>query len=299
MAQILLELAFLFFVGSCLGWCLEVLFRRFFSAKKWINPGFLTGPYLPLYGFGLTFMYGVSYIPVHTGAAWADKLILILIAGVMLTALEYVAGIIFIKGMKIKLWDYSSRPGNIQGIICPLFSFFWTAAAAIYILFIHRFITGWVGWFVNHMGFAFFVGLFFGVFIVDLAHSLNLSVKIRKFAKENHIVISFEKLKESIKDGIENARVKAADRHKKMKASFLFAFKSVRPLQELLTEYWTLRQKNSVRKDSGDDKGCGKDKVAVNSQIESGCGENDGKKSPRDENGGEEPDVHSGRAEEK
>ena len=247
MAQILLELAFLFFVGSCLGWCLEVLFRRFFSAKKWINPGFLTGPYLPLYGFGLTFMYGVSYIPVHTGAAWADKLILILIAGVMLTALEYVAGIIFIKGMKIKLWDYSSRPGNIQGIICPLFSFFWTAAAAIYILFIHRFITGWVGWFVNHMGFAFFVGLFFGVFIVDLAHSLNLSVKIRKFAKENHIVISFEKLKESIKDGIENARVKAADRHKKMKASFLFAFKSVRPLQELLTEYWTLRQKNSAR----------------------------------------------------
>ena len=295
MAQILLELAFLFFVGSCLGWCLEVLFRRFFSAKKWINPGFLTGPYLPLYGFGLTFMYGVSYIPVHTGAAWADKLILILIAGVMLTALEYVAGIIFIKGMKIKLWDYSSRPGNIQGIICPLFSFFWTAAAAIYILFIHRFITGWVGWFVNHMGFAFFVGLFFGVFIVDLAHSLNLSVKIRKFAKENHIIISFEKLKESIKDGIENAKVKAADRHKKMKASFLFAFKSVRPLQELLTEYWTLRQKISVRKDSG----CGKDKVAVNSQIESGCGENDVKKSPRDENGGEEPDLQSGRAEEK
>lgn len=106
-ARILLELCFLFFVGSCLGWCAEVLFRRIFSAKKWINPGFLTGPYLPLYGFGLTFMYAVSFIPVNTGYAWADKLILILIAGVLLTALEYVAGIIFIKGMKIKLWDYS------------------------------------------------------------------------------------------------------------------------------------------------------------------------------------------------
>ena len=75
MAQMLLELSFLFFVGSCLGWCVEVLFRRFFSAKKWINPGFLTGPYLPLYGFGLTFMYGVSFIPVKTGEVWADYLL--------------------------------------------------------------------------------------------------------------------------------------------------------------------------------------------------------------------------------
>lgn len=248
-ATILLELCFLFFVGSCLGWCAEVLFRRFFSAKKWINPGFLTGPYLPLYGFGLTFMYGVSYIPIHTGAEWADKLLLILIAGVLLTALEYVAGIIFIKGMRIKLWDYSSQPGNIQGIICPLFSLIWTAAAAIYIVFIHRYITGWVSWFVNHLGFAFFVGLFFGVFIVDLCHSLDLSVKIRKFAKENKIVVSFEKLKESVKDGIERGKERAAQRlertrEKIKKASFLFAFRSGKSVQEMLADY--LKKRNGT-----------------------------------------------------
>lgn len=255
-ARILLELCFLFFVGSCLGWCAEVLFRRIFSAKKWINPGFLTGPYLPLYGFGLTFMYAVSFIPVNTGYAWADKLILILIAGVLLTALEYVAGIIFIKGMKIKLWDYSKQPGNIQGIICPLFSLLWTAAAAIYIIFIHQYIIGWVAWFVTHLGFAFFVGLFFGVFIVDLAHSLNLSVKIRKFAKENHIIVSFEKLKESVKEsiergkenfkeGLEKGKEKAAESMKRTrekakakKASFLFAFKSGKSVQEMLSEYF-------------------------------------------------------------
>ena len=51
-----LKLAFLFFMGCLLGWCLEVLYRRFTPANKerrWINPGFLVGPYLPLYGFGL------------------------------------------------------------------------------------------------------------------------------------------------------------------------------------------------------------------------------------------------------
>lgn len=258
MAQILLELSFLFFVGSCLGWCVEVLFRRFFSAKKWINPGFLTGPYLPLYGFGLTFMYGVSFIPVKTGEVWADYLILIIIAGVLLTALEYLAGIIFIKGMKIKLWDYSSRPGNIQGIICPLFSLLWTAAAAIYIIFIHRFITGLVAWFVAHLGFAFFVGFFFGVFTIDLCHSLNLSVKIRAFAKQHNIVVSFEKLKESVKDGIERGKERAAEsikrnreKAKAKKASFLFAFKSGKSIQEMLSDYMKRREKSgSANSDS-------------------------------------------------
>ena len=44
MNQVLI-FAFLFFIGSCLGWCMEVFFRRFFSRanpeRKWINPGFL------------------------------------------------------------------------------------------------------------------------------------------------------------------------------------------------------------------------------------------------------------------
>ncbi len=107
--------AFLFFAGSMLGWCTEVVFRRLFTAKKWINPGFLTGPYLPLYGFGLVGLFGISQIPINTGSIFWDKIIIILIMGVVMTLIEYIAGLIFIKGMKIKLWDYSNRRGNIQG----------------------------------------------------------------------------------------------------------------------------------------------------------------------------------------
>ena len=33
-------IAFLFMVGSLLGWVIELLFRRFFSTKKWINLAF-------------------------------------------------------------------------------------------------------------------------------------------------------------------------------------------------------------------------------------------------------------------
>lgn len=59
-----LKLAFLFYIGSSLGWVLELFFRRFISGnnpeRKWINPGFMVGPYVPLYGTGLCILYLVS-----------------------------------------------------------------------------------------------------------------------------------------------------------------------------------------------------------------------------------------------
>lgn len=224
----LLVAAFLFFVGSVVGWCIEVLFRRIFTAKKWINPGFLTGPYLPLYGFGVAMLFAISLIPIDTGYYWLDSLIIILIMGVVMTLIEYIAGLIFIKGMKIKLWDYSNRRGNIQGIICPLFSFLWLLVCAFYYFVIDPFVIEAVVWFVHHITFAFFVGIFFGVFFVDLGHSINLSAKITAFAKKHDIVVSFEKLKESIKDRIDKLGEK---KH------FIFSFKSNRTLTQEMDNY--------------------------------------------------------------
>jgi len=224
----LLVAAFLFFVGSVLGWCTEVVFRRCFTAKKWINPGFLTGPYLPLYGFGVVGLFGISLIPIDTGSEAWNAVIVILIMGAAMTLIEYIAGLIFIKGMKIRLWDYTNRWGNIQGIICPLFSFFWLVVSAFFYFVISPFVIEAVVWFVRHMAFAFVVGVFFGVFIIDFAHSVNLSAKIRAFAKKHDVVVSFEKLKESIKEKIE-AREK--------KASFVFPFKSERGLAAELERF--------------------------------------------------------------
>lgn len=241
----LLVLAFLFFFGSVIGWCIEVVFRRVFTAKKWINPGFLTGPYLPLYGFGVAGLFVISLIPVNTGFYWLDSLITILIMGAVMTVIEYIAGLIFIKGMKIKLWDYSNRPGNIQGIICPLFSFLWLLVCAFYYFVIDPFVLDAVIWFVHHIAFAFFVGVFFGVFFVDLGHSINITSKIRKFAKENKIVVSFEKLKENIKDKIEELGGK--------KANFMFAFKSNRTLKEELDSYKKEQEKNIENRDKNID----------------------------------------------
>jgi len=236
---VLLILCFLFFVGSTLGWCLEVLFRRCFTAKKWINPGFLTGPYLPLYGFGVMGMYLICEIPINTGKAWADALIMVAIIGVIMTLIEYVTGLIFIKGMKIKLWDYTNRWGNIQGIICPLFSFFWLVIGALYYFVIDPFVIWWVRWFVSNMQFAFVVGFFFGVLFIDLCHSVNITVRIRRFAQEHNFVVRLEKVKESVLDGIEKFRAAAEGKTAKLpKPKFFSPFKSQKSLEESLQDYY-------------------------------------------------------------
>ena len=73
--NLFLTLAYLFFIGSVLGWVLELFYRRFISGanpeRKWINPGFCVGPYVPLYGFGLCILFVLAAIGdahgVHTG----------------------------------------------------------------------------------------------------------------------------------------------------------------------------------------------------------------------------------------
>lgn len=131
--QIFLIVLYLFFFGGVGGWVLELLFRRFFSGanpeRKWLNPGFLFGPCLPLYGFGTVLLFILSELD-HTlfgsfsGTFWYYPVMFVVMALAM-TLLEYIVGLVSFKGFHLRLWDYSKLWGNIQGIICPLFTFFW------------------------------------------------------------------------------------------------------------------------------------------------------------------------------
>lgn len=220
--NILLELAFLFFVGSLSGWGLEVIFRRFFSdanpERKWINPGFLAGPYLPLYGFSLCALFLLAHIKItFIENEVLSKIVLFIFMSFIVTCIEYIAGLIFIKRMKIKLWDYENQWGNINGIICPRYSFFWAVLSAIYYFLIHPNILKSLYWLSEHLAFSFVMGFFYGVFTLDLCYSLNIMSRIRKFADDNEIIVRYEALKESI-------RVKNEERKEKRK--FIFAFRS-------------------------------------------------------------------------
>lgn len=197
-----LVFAFLFFIGCVMGWGIELFFRRFFSKnnpeKKWINPGFLVGPWLPIYGLGLCGMYVVSLTigeVIKTGAKAADAVIVLVIMTVFMTLIELIAGLIFTKYFNVKLWDYSEEKLNFKGVICPKFSLFWGILGCFYYFVINPYILNGIIWLSQHLAFSFFIGFFFGVFAMDLVYSFNLANKLRKFADEQEIVIKLEELK--------------------------------------------------------------------------------------------------------
>lgn len=78
--QTFLILLYLFFFGSIAGWGLELLFRRFISRanpdRQWLNPGFLIGPYLPLYGTGTVALFALSSIQEAVFGALGHGIIL-------------------------------------------------------------------------------------------------------------------------------------------------------------------------------------------------------------------------------
>lgn len=242
---ILLKLAFLFFIGSMIGWGIEVLFRRFFSAanpeRRWINPGFLVGPYLPLYGFGLCLLYLIAQLELLLPAqsAWANKLLLFVLMAICMTAIEYVAGLIFIRGMHVKLWDYSGEWGNIQGIICPKFSFFWAVLGAAYYFLVHPHILGALRWLSENLAFSFVIGFFFGVFLIDFTYSAKLLSKIRAFATDHEVVVKYEELRDHIR------KSRAAMLEKKR--FFLSLHSSVTVTEQLKQLYENLLHRNDTQ----------------------------------------------------
>lgn len=226
--NIILSLTFLFAVGGMLGWGIEVIYRRYVSQKHWVNPGFLTGPCLPLYGFSLCILYLLARledrIPVQT--EWLAKLILFVLMAIAITALEYLVGIIMISYAHVRLWDYSECKGNIQGIICPQYSFYWMILSALYYFFVHPHILDAIDWLSHNLAFSFGIGFFYGILVIDIAYSGQIIYKIRKFADENQIVVRLEALRDQVHDSFQQR-----------KPRFLLSMKSEQPLHELLEQY--------------------------------------------------------------
>lgn len=223
-----ITLCLLFIVGGSCGWAIELFFRRFVH-KKWVNPGFLAGPCLPLYGTGVVFLYIICSLDYSfiANEVWRAVFVIALITVVM-TLVEYVTGLIFIVGLKVKLWDYSKRPGNIQGIICPLFTFFWGVIGAAYCLFVHPLLMKAVAWINLNEIYSFFIGMYYGILVIDIFYSFNVVNKIRAWAKEKNVTVKLEEFRLSVKLKAEQI---------KQKTNFLLSFKTKNSLSEELDDY--------------------------------------------------------------
>jgi len=101
----------LFFISSVLGWLMEVC-CKLVQFGRFINRGFLIGPYCPIYGFGAVLVTALL------SRYAADPAVVFVLAMVVCGTLEYLTSYLMEKLFHARWWDYSHKPFNINGRVC-------------------------------------------------------------------------------------------------------------------------------------------------------------------------------------
>ena len=121
----------LFALYSFIGWVIEVIYRSI-TQRRFVNVGFLFGPFIPIYGLGAAATIILEYI----FSSW-HLISRFIILGMVLTTIEYLVGFFAEKIFNLTLWDYSENKLNLQGRVSLPFSILWTVLALIFVMFIH------------------------------------------------------------------------------------------------------------------------------------------------------------------
>ena len=176
MMNSLMILFLLFIIYSFLGWSLEVI-EALIKKKKFINRGFLIGPYCPIYGIGVLTMI------ILLSKYYDDKFTLFIMCILLFSVLEYLTSYIMEKLFKARWWDYSHFKFNINGRICleTMIPFGLAGLLVMNIknpMFLHK---------LNSLPnallitFTIVIGI---LFILDILISINVISNFRKTAKK-------------------------------------------------------------------------------------------------------------------
>lgn len=102
-----------FFAYSLMGWCTEVVLK-YLQYHRFINRGFLIGPYCPIYGMGALIM---TTCIGGTISSYAGYLATFALAFAVCGVLEFTVSYVMEKLFHARWWDYSQKPMNLQGRI--------------------------------------------------------------------------------------------------------------------------------------------------------------------------------------
>ena len=173
----------LFFYIYCLaGWIWEssyVSIKDFIKKKefKFINRGFLHGPWVPIYGSAAIIIL-ISTLRVN------NNIILIFIFGsIAATALEFVTGNVMEKLFHAKYWDYSDYPLNYKGYISLISSLFWGLLSIFLVSFLHTKISN-ISSYINIFYIDLLVNILNIVFIIDIVKSTDEAIGLKKLIEE-------------------------------------------------------------------------------------------------------------------
>ena len=119
-----------FLLYSFVGWVYESLLFTVYCRRP-VNRGFLTGPFIPLYGAGGVMLVALFYGRIEHPAA------IFVLSLVLTTALEYITAVIMENLFQAKWWDYSAFPLNYKGRIGLISSLVFATMALLTLRYVH------------------------------------------------------------------------------------------------------------------------------------------------------------------
>ena len=199
MLQIFLYYFLLFIVYAFLGWIIEVIvfFRK---SKKFINRGFLIGPYCPIYGVCAVLMV------LTFGRYVSTPIAMFVMAGVVCTIFEYLTSVIMEKLFNARWWDYSNEPFNVNGRVCLHNSIAFGLLGVLLLYYVNPFIENTLHS-IPQVILIIFSCLLLFIFIADIITSFNVISRVKdttnSILKDNTEEITekvIEKVTEKVKD---------------------------------------------------------------------------------------------------
>ena len=165
-----ITLCALFLVYSFLGWIIEVIFTIFVEGKL-VNRGFLVGPLVPIWGTGAILI--TLFLKPN------DSIFSLIVSSAFVgTILEYIVNYVMEKIFKVRWWDYSQFPFNINGRVCLITSCMFGIAGLLVIkvfnpLFIKLFLM------INESVFCILVSVLLVLVCIDFCVSFNIIQKFK------------------------------------------------------------------------------------------------------------------------
>lgn len=194
----ILTFCLIFYIYCFLGWCFESTYVSLKNGKRWVNRGFMKGPFLPIYGSGAVIILFVT-VPVMF-----SPLLVYVMSVFAATALELITGMVMEKLFKIKYWDYSNNFLNYKGYICLESSIAWGFMGLLVTYIINEPIAN----FINSVSTVYLAGItviITALFVYDFVVSFREAYDLRSMILDN------EKLMKEINEIKVNIAVAVGD----------------------------------------------------------------------------------------
>lgn len=199
----------LFLIYSFIGWVCEVIYCSI-PAKKFVNRGFLVGPYCPIYGFG-------ALAVINILMPFSDNPVIVYFFAVIITSIiEYATGYLLERVYHLKWWDYSNYKWNIHGRVVLHNSIIFGVLSVLAIYHLNPVLIGMVNKFSLSMRTTVSLMLLFLFLIDNIISTLN-ALKLKNNLSRLHLISDEIKQKVSEKLFIKSQSIPSENEQSKIR----------------------------------------------------------------------------------